>query len=212
VTDTVSSSRLRHVAISIGTLGDQPQSEVLLTIKNSAKICFKLGIPMVTFQLHSGAVTPEDTHFWTHLCDDLARWDFLHSANVKASVLGKWYGLSDDMVEKVKQLLKATKDYDGLFLNLCMNYSGQEEIVDACRIAALQVQQGRLDVESISAAVIKENLASSAVLPPDILIIVGNVLSLHELLLWDSGQARIVFVQKKWTEFTKEDLTNALAA
>jgi undecaprenyl pyrophosphate synthase len=39
--------------------------------------------------------------------------------------------LPQHTVDAVKKILDETKDYDCYFLNFCLHYDGQEEIVDA---------------------------------------------------------------------------------
>ena len=84
-----------------------------------------------------------------------------------------------------KQVIESTKDYDFFFTNFCINYSGHDEIVDACRLIARQVKAGKIDPNSISRETIKENLYSSYFIPPDLIIKNGKA-TISGLLLWDS--------------------------
>ena len=74
----------------------------------------------------------------------------IHSNKVKVSALGKWYDLPSRGVEGIKEIIEETKDYDNFFLNFCVNYNGQEEIVDACRLIGRQIKAERLTVDNIN--------------------------------------------------------------
>lgn len=133
---------------------------------------------------------------------------FIHKHKVKVSVLGKWYDLPGRAVDVIKDVIESTKDYDDYFLNFCINYDGQEEIVDACRLIARKVKADRLDVNSITKETVKDSIYASYFLPPDLLIKNG----LHQtsgLLLWDSPQTSIVFGKKYFPDFSKNDFLKA---
>lgn len=133
----------------------------------------------------------------------------LEENHVKISVLGKWYDMPGRLVEVIKDMLETTKDYDGFFFNLCINYDGNEEIVDAAKLMARQVKAGKLDPEMISRDNIKDNLYSSSFLPPDVIIKSGKRKS-SGLLLWDSNNAWIYFTDKAFPEFREEDFEDAV--
>lgn len=143
---------------------------------------------------------------------ELTSWDLIHNRKVKVTVLGKWYDLPSKVIEETKAAISETKDYDGHFVNFCINYDGQEEIVDACKMIGRQVQAGKLDPEAINKDMIKENIYSSYFLPPDLIIKTGLVHTLYGFLLWDSANSKVHFADKKWPEFSKTDLLKGIAA
>lgn len=124
---------------------------------------------------------------------------------VKISVIGKWYDLPSDIIEEVKGLIAGTKDYDRFFLNLCLNYNGQEEIVDACKLIAKKVQGDKIDPETIDAETIKENLYTSYFMPPDMIIKTGLRKQMFGFLLWDSVKAELRFANKLFPDYSKDD-------
>ena len=86
---------------------------------------------------------------------------------MKISVLGKWYDLPEEVLEPIKSAVISTKDYDGMFCNFCINYDGQDDITEACKMVTRKVLTGKLQVHDITTALIKENVYSSFFLPPD---------------------------------------------
>lgn len=135
----------------------------------------------------------------------LAKDQLIHENQVKVTVLGKWYDLPGELVEQIKSIISETKDYDRFFINLCMNYSGRDEILDACRLIAMNIKAGKLDPEAITKENIKENLYTSYFVPPDIIIKTGMKQKLFGLLLWDTILSDIHFAKKLFPDFTAAD-------
>jgi len=135
--------------------------------------------------------------------------NFLKEHKIKVTLLGKWYDLPAEIVERLKRLVEETKDYDYFFLNFCLNYDGQEEIIDAIKIILRQVMAGKLSVENVSKEEIKENIYSSYFIAPD-LMIKNKEEKMDGFFLWDSGGAKIVFTRKFFPDFSGEDLKKLL--
>jgi len=134
---------------------------------------------------------------------------FIKEHKVKVTLLGKWYDLPAEIVERLKKLVEETRDYDYFFLNFCLNYDGQEEILDAVKILYRQIMAGKLSVENINKANIKENIYSSYFIAPD-LMIKHQDKRLDNFFLWDSGGAKIVFTKKFFPDFSGDDLKKLL--
>ena len=196
--------------IPIEDVYSQSNLIILSTIASSAK----LKIPITTFYLLSTS-SDELEHFstivdsLTSFFNDLADKELIHKNKIKVSVLGKWYNLPGKLVDSIKNLLEKTKEYDSYFVNLCLNYDGQEEIIDAFRLIIRQIKAGKLDAELISKETVKENTYSSYFLPPDLIIINGSKTT-SDLLLWDSPNAKVYFTNKLWPDFDKTELMDAI--
>ncbi len=168
-------------------------------------------IPIMTFYL----LTKNQDYIQEYI-DEMKRFleklknsEYLNKHHIKVSVVGKWYHLPADIVELIKQLIDETKEYDTYFLNFCIKYNGQEEIVDACKLLARQVQAGKIEIDLINEAMIKENIYTSYFLPPKLIIKTGSPKN-TSLLLWDSVYAKTVYTNKPWQDFTKKDFMKAI--
>lgn len=172
----------------------------------------KLNIPTMTVYFPFSK-TNEDFFVmidgFVEFMNDLSADKFFDNNKVKMSVFGKWYDLPPRVVEPIKNLISATKDYDKYFLNFCINYDGQEEIIDATKLIARRVKLGKLDPEAIDKSTIKESIYSSF-LPPDPIIITGKKPRLQSFLLWDCSNSNIHFVNVLWPDFTKKKFLEAL--
>lgn len=134
----------------------------------------------------------------------------IHQHKIKISVLGKWYDLPARIIETIKKLIDDTKDYDDYFVNFCINYDGQEEIVDACKMIARRVKLGKLDADAVSKETIKEDLYSSYFLPPDKIFVGGKKHSLTGFLLWDSVNSDVVFLNKNFPDIKIKEIEKEL--
>ena len=188
----------------------------LINIKDTIKTQVKLNIPITTFYLLSTDIKDfeplsELVDFLVIFFNELPNLKLIKNNKIKISVLGKWYNLPGRVVEPIKKALDETKDYDSYFVNFCVNYDGQEEIVDACKLLARQVKAEKLDIDAIDKSSIKENLYASYFLPPDIIIKNGKKKNAN-FLLWDSINSFIYFSEKLWPDFKTRDFRDAIKA
>ena len=185
-------------------------------IKETIEFLVKENIPIVTFYVlpeYMKKDTPEFSKLLDAIIDfmkQLVGSEIITKNRIKLSVLGKWYSLPGRVVDVLKTAIDSTKDYDNYFVNFCVNYNGQEEVVDACKMIARQIKSGKLDPEAIDKELIKENLYSSFLLPPDLIIKNGVKKRTNGFMLWDSTSSTIYFSEKLWPDFSKKDMADAL--
>lgn len=218
---------LRHLAITMQGLevyAQQNKKQIEEVYKKSFELLkeviqqqVKLNIPIMTVLLLTEKQKKEEK--FLKFIDELIEFftfikhaEFIHKNKVKISALGKWYDLPSRAVEPIKEAIAETKDYDTFFLNFCINYDGQTEIVDACKLIARQIKANKLDVDAITKETIKENIYSSYFLPPDLLIKTGKKKTTSGLLLWDSPNTEIFLTKKDWPEFNRHTLMQAVRA
>lgn len=175
----------------------------------------KLNFPVLTFFVMSPSLRGTKQaevlleHFSAFL-EHISFRDKIVQNKIKVTVIGKWYDLDAKTVEAVRKVSEETRDYDSFFLNFCLNYDGQEEIVDALKLVGRQIRMGKVDPEMVNKQMIKDNLYSSYFISPDLIIRNGKEKRLSSLLLWDSVGARIHFSNKNFPEFTADDFIRVL--
>lgn len=215
---------IKHLAVT--THGIEKWSEKnKKTIEEAYKKSFKIinmiiheqvnnNIPILTIYLLPEELKQEEYYglfldALINFINQLKDSDIIHKNKIKVSTLGKWYDIPGRAVDMIKKLLDNTKDYDSFFLNLCINYNGQEEIVDACRLIARQVKAEKIEIDNITKDTVKENIYSSYFLPPDIIIKNGKRKS-SGLLLWDSVYSETFFTEKYFPDFEKSDMKRVI--
>jgi undecaprenyl diphosphate synthase len=194
---------------------EESYARAIKKVNSIINLQVELNIPVITLYLFTSRIK-DNEHFFPimnslgNFFEELKTNLKIDQHKIKISVLGKWYDLPGRVVGPIKDVIDNSRDYDHFFLNLCINYDGQDEIVDACKIIARKIQAGRLDVDGITRETIKDNIYSSYFLPPDILFKTGHGRKLRSFLLWDSTHSHVYFSDKLWMEFKKEDILRAI--
>ncbi len=134
----------------------------------------------------------------------------LHQENVKVSVIGDIDPFSKIMRKYIKNLVDLTKDNNGMFLNLALNYGGRAEIVRATSRIAHQLLNKEINIEQIDEKLFAHNLDNGNEPDPDLIIRTAGEKRLSNFLLWQSAYSELYFVEKSWPDFNSNDLTDAL--
>lgn len=100
--------------------------------------------------------------------------------NVRVVVSGTRERLEQDTIDRIETVQRETAHCDGLILNLCANYSGRREIVDA-------IAKGARTDEEISKALYQE------LPPPDLILRTGGHQRLSDFLMWQSAYSELAF-------------------
>ncbi len=103
----------------------------------------------------------------------------------------------------LKTLLKETKNYEKLTLNLCLAYGGRDEIV---RATNKLIKTGKRATEKTFALA----LDSSSAPDPDLLIRTGGKTRLSNFLPWQLAYSELYFTPKMWPEFNEKELKKTL--
>jgi undecaprenyl diphosphate synthase len=129
----------------------------------------------------------------------------LVSDGVCLRFLGERAGLSAAVLSGLVRAEAATAGNSRLFLNVCFNYGGRWDIVQAANRLA---QRGE--------AVTEENLGAEmqmGQLPePDLIIRTGGEQRLSNFLLWQAAYSELYFCDTLWPEFDESALDSAIAA
>lgn len=113
-------------------------------------------------------------------------------------------GLSARVVQGLEAAEQRTAHNQRLVLNVCFNYGGRWDIVQAARQLA---ERGvEITEDSLSSA-----MALSHVPDPDLLIRTGGETRISNFLLWQSAYTEFVFTDTLWPDFDAAALDRALA-
>lgn len=117
--------------------------------------------------------------------------------NIRVLISGTDKRVSPESIEKMERIQRETAHCDGLTLNLCCNYSGRMEIVDA-------VAKGARTEEEITAALYQK-------LPePDLIIRTGGFQRLSNFLLWQSAYSELYFTETLFPDFSVGEFRHAV--
>jgi len=105
---------------------------------------------------------------------------------------------------------ESTANNTFLHVNVAMNYGARDEIIRATKMIAEEVRQGVLLPKDIDENSVANHLYTAGLPDPDLLIRTSGEVRLSNFLLWQLAYTEMIFVKKRWPEFTVEDFKGAL--
>ncbi len=127
----------------------------------------------------------------------------LQADGVRLYFVGARTHLSDRVAASIERAESATAGNSAMILNVCFNYGGRWDIVQAA--ARLAAQGTTIDEKSLSAS-----LALAHVEDPDLVIRTGAEQRVSNFLLWQAAYAEFFFSDKLWPEFDELELDRAI--
>ena len=134
----------------------------------------------------------------------------LHEENVSVSVIGDISPFPKIIKKYIQNLVDLTKDNNGMYLNLALNYGGRAEIVRATKRIGIKLLQKKISLEQVDERFFSENLDTGMGPYPDLIIRTAGERRLSNFLLWQSAYSELHFSEKPWPDFSKNDLELAL--
>jgi len=135
----------------------------------------------------------------------------LDEQNVRLAVIGERERLPGDVIRLICAAEAQTSRNDRLLLQIALSYGGRQEILSAARALARDVAAGRLRVEEINEEAFSRQLFTASVRDPDIVVRTSGEQRLSNFLLWQSAYSELMFIDKLWPDFDREDLAAAVA-
>ncbi len=126
--------------------------------------------------------------------------------NVRVKIVGSRERLSKRVLRAIERAESATAHLNGGDLLLCLNYGGQQEIVDAVR---------RIITQGVAPAEVTETLVARELYVPevpacDLIVRTSGEQRLSNFMLWRSAYSELLFLEKQWPDMTKHDVTAIL--
>ena len=141
--------------------------------------------------------------FWETIRSDLEK---LHRDGVRLRHLGRLQDLSPDIQQAVYDSAELTKNNTRISLNVCFNYGGRAELVDAIRHI---IADGRCP-DMITEELISSYLYTRDLPDPDLVIRTAGEMRVSNFLLWQSAYSEYYATPTLWPDFGREDLLAAL--
>ncbi|WP_457558123.1 polyprenyl diphosphate synthase [Candidatus Harpocratesius sp.] len=123
----------------------------------------------------------------------------IHDNKVRVKIIGRINELPKDIQDGIEKVNQITKKYHDFFINVCINYDGQEEIVDAVK----EIIANGYSQEEISKDTIKKCLYTKEFPELDYLIRTGmeDGARISGFLLWDASYAEFCFRKELWPDY-----------
>ena len=193
------------------TAGHNKGAEVFRDI---IRYCNELQIASVTFYAFS-------TENWARPADEVSAimklfGDYLVMAydyqkeNNKVVFLGDRAPLAPKFQAQMADIEEKTKNNTGTILNVAINYGGREEITQAARRLARQVQAGLLAPEDITEELLAQNLYTAGQKDLDFVLRPSGEMRQSNFMLWQASYAEFIYMDVLWPDFTRADLDRAI--
>ncbi|MEW6202308.1 MAG: 1-deoxy-D-xylulose-5-phosphate synthase [bacterium] len=179
------------------------------------EVCRKLNIPITTlfaFSTENWNRPEAEVKVIMELLNDYIdkETDRLKKNKVRLNFIGNPDRLTPELKQKMAQATEATSEDYKFTLNICVNYGGRDELLHAVRALIADAQKQNVSPEHLTLETLAENLFTSGLPDPDLLIRTGGEHRISNFLLWQIAYTEIIFHQKLWPDFYPEDFMDCL--
>ncbi|TFG79584.1 MAG: di-trans,poly-cis-decaprenylcistransferase [Spirochaetales bacterium] len=162
-------------------------------------------LSLYTFSTENWKRTADEVGFLmgllrTHLG---AEFDFYRENGVRIVHSGNLDGLPPDVAEAIRKVMADTAAFDGITVNLAINYGGRDEIIRAIRTISHCE-------DPIDEAFLRARMDVPDIPDPDLVIRTGGEHRLSNFLLWQAAYSELFFSDVLWPDWNAEHLRTAL--
>jgi len=130
----------------------------------------------------------------------------VHRFKVKVRFIGRIHLLPAWLQKKMSAVEALTKRYTKHVLNIAVAYGGQQEITDAVKAISQKLLKGILSPANLDDRIVREHLYTNGQPAPDLIIRTGGEHRLSNFLPYQAAYSELIFLDKRWPEFTRDDL------
>jgi len=156
--------------------------------------------------------SPEEVKFLMGFNRDVMRKrrDQMHELGVRVRWVGRPKRLWSSVIKELEEAEELTKRNKVLTLNMCVNYGGRAEIVDAASALAADVKRGKVKLDQITEKVFSRYLDQPTMSDVDLFLRSSGEQRTSNFLPWQSVYAEMVFMDVLWPDVTRKTLWKAI--
>lgn len=178
------------------------------TLKTTAKYILDSGVKVLSvfaFSTENFNRPKEEVDFLMNLFIKGFKKDsaFFNKENIKVVFSGRKESLKKDVIEAMEYLSESTKNNTKGILNICLNYGGRSEIVDAVN-HIIKDNLKEVDEEVIN------NYLYNKLPDIDLLIRTSGEVRISNYMLWQLSYAELYFPKCYFPDFNQEEFDKAL--
>ncbi len=129
--------------------------------------------------------------------------------DIKVIFSGRREPLREDVLASMHKIVEETKNNKRGILNICLNYGGQEEIIDATKKIVELVNNGELNIDDIDKNSFYRYLYNN--LPPlDLLIRTSGEYRLSNFMPYQSTYSEFYFTDTLFPDFNNQEFDRAV--
>lgn len=133
--------------------------------------------------------------------------DELNELGLKVNIIGSKDRISSEIKKNIEKVEKETKNNKNMVLNICFNYGGRLEIVEAVK----KIMGEGIEPEKISEDLISKYIWFKGQSEPDLIVRTSGEKRLSGFLTWTSVYSELYFPSCFWPDFNEKELDKAIA-
>lgn len=179
-------------------------------LKELAPYIFSKGISILSVYVFSTENFKRDKKEVDHLMNLFVMMfkqnkNYFMEKNIKVVFSGRDEPLPRKVIEARDKLVELTKDNTGGIFNICLNYGGRAEIVDATK----KIIESGIDAKDVDEESFRKYLYQN--LPDvDLMIRTSGELRLSNFLLWELSYSEFYFPKVSFPDFKADDFDQAI--
>lgn len=199
-------AKLRGLNRSLG------HKEGFKTLQKLSKYIFKKGVKILSvfaFSTENFKRDKEEVDYLMNLLVNNLKKLIDNNNGVKIVFSGRREGLRQDVIKSIEEIERITKTNDKHIFNICFNYGGRSDIVDATKKIVNEVLNGNLNIEDIT----EENYINylyNSITDIDLLIRTSGELRISNFMLYQSSYTEMYFPNILFPDFKNKEFDKAI--
>jgi len=194
------------------TAGHEAGEASLLDVIHGA---IEIGVKEISayaFSTENWRRSPEEVKFLMGFNRDVIRRrrDEMNDLGVRIRWVGKEQRLWKSVINELQEAEELTEKNRVLTLNMCVNYGGRAELVDATIAIAREVAKRKLKPEEITEKLLTKHLYNPEMRDVDLFLRSSGEQRTSNFLLWQSAYAEMVFLDVLWPDVDRRTLWKAI--
>ena len=190
-------------------------TEGIHSVREIVRICGEIGISyltLYTFSSENWARPKIEVSAIMKLLLGTIRKEInnLHQNNVRLSSIGNLQDLPSESRRGIVEGMEKTKNNTGLNLILALSYGSRQELLRAVKRIAIKIESGKLESKYISEDILSQELYTSNIPDPDLLIRTGGENRISNFLLWQLAYTELFMTNMFWPDFREKALLEAI--
>ncbi|KKR21384.1 MAG: Isoprenyl transferase [Parcubacteria group bacterium GW2011_GWE2_39_37] len=167
---------------------------------------FAQGVKVVSiyaFSTENWQRSPEEVNYLMKLLKQALEEEMVHAKekNFKILISGKIDELPGDLPETCMDVMNQTQANREGTLNVCLNYGGRIEIIDAIK----KIIKNNVTEEQVHEGMLRKYFYQAELPDVDVVIRTSGEQRLSGFLLWQSAYSEFIFMKKFWPDFEEQD-------
>ena len=156
--------------------------------------------------------SPEEVKFLMGFNRDVLRRrrDEMNDLGVRIRWVGRPQRLWGSVISELQEAEELTKKNKILTLNMCVNYGGRSELVDAVQAVAAEVAKRKIKPGQITEKLISKHLYNPKMSDVDLFLRSSGEQRTSNFLPWQSVYAEFVFMDVLWPDVDRHTLWKAI--